>query len=99
MAQQGNGRGEPKNATQVVTEINAVVQRVADTSLDQLDEAILDLGNLRDFMHDEGARIQRDISGFLQLNQAALGTAKLINDKIWTEPQETASPIPLPPPT
>jgi hypothetical protein len=51
-------------------------------SLDQLDDAIVDLRQLRDFLHSEGERIQREISGYLQLNHIAIGSTKSIVDNI-----------------
>jgi hypothetical protein len=73
---------EPENTGQVVTEVNSLVQRVANLSLDQLDDAIVDLRQLRDFLHSEGERIQREISGYLQLNHIAIGSTKSIVDNI-----------------
>ena len=73
---------EPENTSQVVTDVNSLVQRVADVSLDQLDDAILDLRQLRDFLRSEGERIQREISGYLQLNHTAIGSTKSIVDNI-----------------
>jgi hypothetical protein len=75
-------RHDPENAGQVVTNVNSLVQRVAGVSLDQLDDAIVDLRQLRDFLHSEGERIQGEISGFLQLNQVAIGSTKSIVDTI-----------------
>ena len=84
----------PENAAQVVTDVYSLVQQVAGVSLDQLDDVIVDLRNLRDFLHREGVRVQREISGFLQLNQAAIGSTKLITDNIrqWKEGARGASP-------
>jgi hypothetical protein len=75
-------RNEPENTSQVVTDVNSLVQRVADVSLDQLDHVIVDLRNLRDFLHSEGERIQREISDYLQLNHIAIGSTKSIVDNI-----------------
>jgi hypothetical protein len=75
-------RHEPENTSQVVTDVNSLVQRVADVSLDQLDDVIVDLRNLRDFLHSEGERIQREIPGYLQLNHIAIGSTKSIVDNI-----------------
>jgi hypothetical protein len=36
-------RHEPENTSQVATDVNSLVQRVADVSLDQLDDVIVDL--------------------------------------------------------
>jgi hypothetical protein len=83
----------PESATEVVTDVNSLVRQVAGVSLDQLDDVIVDLRNLRDFLQSEGVRVQREISGFLQLNQAAIGSTKLITDNIrqWREGARGAS--------
>jgi hypothetical protein len=81
-ASQGASRREPESATEVVAEVNSLVQRVAGVSLDELDDAIVDLRQLRDFLYSEGERIQREISGYLQLNQVAMGSTKSIVDSI-----------------
>jgi hypothetical protein len=80
-------RREPENAGQAVTDINSLIQRVAGVSLDLLDDAIVDLRQLRDFLHSEGERIQSEISGYLQLSQTAMGSTKIITDKfvLWKE--------------
>ena len=75
-------RHESENTSQVVTDVNSLVQRVADVSLDQLDDAIMGLGQLRDFLHSEGERIQMEISGYLQLNHTSIGATRSIVDNI-----------------
>ena len=77
-----HNRHESENTGQVVTEVNSLLQRVADVSLDQLDDAIVDLRQLRDFLHSEGERIQMEISGYLQLNHLAIDSTKSIVDNI-----------------
>src|SRR4029077_2146194 len=75
-------RHQPENTDQVVTDVNSLVQRVAGVTLDELDDAIVDFRQLRDFLHSEGERIQREISGYLQLNHVAMGSTKSIVDSI-----------------
>jgi hypothetical protein len=89
-------RHEPENASQVVTDVNSLVQRVAGVSLDQLDDAIVDLRHLRDFLHSEGERIQGEISGYLQLNHIAMGSTKSIVDNIvqWKKAAHSAARAP-----
>ena len=77
-----HNRHESENTSQVVTEVNSLVQRVADVSMDQLDDAIVDLRQLRDFLHSEGERIQGEISGYLQLNHTSIGATRSIADNI-----------------
>jgi dsDNA-specific endonuclease/ATPase MutS2 len=71
-------RHESENAT----DVNSLVQRVAAVSLDQLDDAIIELRQLRDFLHSEGERIRREISGYLQLNHIAIDSTKSIVENI-----------------
>src|SRR6516165_6666751 len=75
-------RLEPKNATEVIMEVNSLVQQVAGITVDQVDEAIADLRQLRDFLHSEGERVRREISGYLQLSRTAMESTKIILDNI-----------------
>jgi hypothetical protein len=86
-------RHEPENTSQIVTDVNSFVQRVAGVSLDQLDDAIVDLQQLRDFLHSEGERIQSEISGYLQLNHVAIDSTKSIVDNIvqWKKATHSTS--------
>jgi hypothetical protein len=77
-----HNRHESENTSQVVTDVNSLVQRVAGVSLDQLDDAIVDLRQLRDFLHSEGERIQGEISGYLQLNHTSISATRSIVDNI-----------------
>ena len=77
-----HNRRESENTSQVATDVNSLVQRVADVSLDQLDDAIVDLRQLRDFLHSEGERIQTEISGYLQLNHTSIDATRSIVDNI-----------------
>jgi hypothetical protein len=57
-----------------------------------VDDVIFDLQQLRDFLHSEGERVQQEISAFLQLNQAAIGSTRVITDNIrnWKEATRSA---------
>src|SRR5580704_8085889 len=69
---------EPE-APQMVSEF---VRQMAGTSLTKLGETITDLTQLRDFLHAEGERIKREISGYLQFNEVAMDSTKLVVDNI-----------------
>jgi hypothetical protein len=79
---QNAGHIQPENTSQVVTDVNSFVRRVAGVSLDQLDDVIVDLRQLRDFLHSESERIQSEISGYLQLNHIAISSTKSIVDNV-----------------
>ena len=89
-------RREPENAGQAVTDINSLIQRVAGVSLDQLDDAIVDLRQLRDFLHSEGERIQSEIFGYLRLNHIAIGSTKSIVDNVaqWKKAAHSSARAP-----
>src|SRR5437868_3424671 len=69
---------EPE-APQMVSEF---VLQMAGTSLTKLDETIVDLSQLRDFLHVEGERIKREISGYLEFNGIAIGSIRSVVDNI-----------------
>jgi hypothetical protein len=73
---------EPENTTQAVPDVNSLIQRAAGVSLSPLQNVISDLQQLHDFLHNEGERIQREISDYLQLSQTAMGSTKMIADNI-----------------
>jgi hypothetical protein len=79
---QANGSSDPQSAAQAAIHINFVVQRVATVSLDQLDDVIVDLRQLREFLHNEGERIQQQISGFVRLNKAVREAANIIGANV-----------------
>jgi len=58
------------------------VRHMAGASLTKLDETIVDLSQLRDFLHAESERIKREIYGYLQFNYIAIGSTKSIVDNI-----------------
>jgi hypothetical protein len=65
-----------------VSNVNSLVQRVAGTSLQEIDNLVTELQNLRDFLVSEGERVQREIAGYGELSKATLRSAKLITDSI-----------------
>jgi hypothetical protein len=58
------------------------VRHMAGASLTKLNETIVDLSQLRDFLHAESERIKREISGYLQFNYIAIGSTRSIVDNI-----------------
>jgi len=89
----GHLRREPESPTQVITDVSSFVQRVAGVSLTELENVILELQNLRGFLYDEGERIQREISAYLQLSQTAIGSIRIIANNIvdWKETADSTA--------
>ena len=65
-----------------VNNVNSLIQRVAGTSLAEIENLISELESLRDVLHAEGQRVQREISGYAQLSQAAMKSTRMIADNV-----------------
>jgi hypothetical protein len=65
-----------------VNNVNSLIQRVAGTSLAEIENLISELESLRDLLHAEGQRVQREISGYAQLSQAAMKSTRMIADNV-----------------
>ena len=70
------------NAEATVTNVNSLIQRVAGTSLAEIENLVSELESLRDLLHAEGQRVQREISGYAQLSQAAMKSTRMIADNV-----------------
>ena len=70
------------SAEATVTNVNSLIQRVAGTSLAEIENLVSELESLRDLLHAEGQRVQREISGYAQLSQAAMKSTRLIADNV-----------------
>ena len=70
------------NGEATVNNVNSLIQRVAGTSLAEIENLISELESLRDLLHAEGQRVQREISGYAQLSQAAMKSTRMIADNV-----------------
>jgi hypothetical protein len=70
------------SAEATVNSVNSLIQRVAGTSLTEIENLVSELEALRDLLHSEGQRVQREISGYAQLSQAAMKSTRLIADNV-----------------
>ncbi|HZE52258.1 MAG TPA: hypothetical protein VE111_03155 [Bradyrhizobium sp.] len=62
--------------------VNSLIQRVAGTSLAEIENLIAELESLRNLLHEEGQRVQREISGYAQLSQAAMKSTRMVADNV-----------------
>jgi hypothetical protein len=82
--------GQPSSAEPVlepspevtVNNVNSLIQRVAGASIAEIENLISELESLRDLLHAEGQRVQREISGYAQLSQAAMKSTRMIADNV-----------------
>ncbi len=65
-----------------VNTVNSLIQRVAATSIAETENLISELESLRELLHAEGQRVQREISGYAQLSQAAIKSTRMIADNV-----------------
>ena len=74
--------------------LNAVVQRVASTSLEEIDRVIRALEGVRDMMRKEGERVSREVAGYASLSHAAVTAMRVMADSIkeWQEGPNKSGP-------
>ena len=70
------------SAEATVNNVNSLIQRVAGTSLAEIENLVSELESLRDLLHAEGERVQREILGYAQLSQAAMKSTRMIADNV-----------------
>jgi hypothetical protein len=78
-------------ADAAVTNVNTLIQRVSGASLAEIEALIAELEGLRNLVHNEGQRIQRELASYSQLSQTAMKSTRMIADSLaqWklTAPQ------------
>jgi hypothetical protein len=73
----------PESDSEVVaSNIGALLQRVAGTSVQEIEKLIGELQTLRDMLQNEGARVQREIVEYATLSQAAMQSTKIIAESL-----------------
>lgn len=74
-----------------VKNVNSLIQRVAGTSLGEIENLISELETLRDLLHVEGQRVQREIAGYAHLSHAAMKSTRIIAENLqqWKSSTET----------
>jgi hypothetical protein len=90
---QQRGETTPTNGSPTEN-LNAVVQRVAGDSMEEIDRVIRGLEGVRDIIRDEGERVSREIAGYASLSHSAATTMKVIADSInqWRDTSHKPSP-------
>ena len=76
-------RRQPESDSEVVaTNIGALLQRVAGTSVQEIEKLISELQTLRDMLQTEAQRVQREIVEYATLSQAAMQSTKIIAESL-----------------
>ncbi len=74
--------GLDPSAEATVSNVNSLIQRVAGTSLSEIENLIAELEQVRETLHAEGQRVQREIAGYAQLSQAAMKSTRMIAENV-----------------
>ena len=74
----------------VANNIATLLQRVAGSSVQEIDRLIAELQTLRELLHEEGARVQREIATYAQLSQSAMQSTKIIAESLgqWKKSED-----------
>lgn len=67
---------------QTVSSVSSMIQRFAGTSLNEIENLLTELEALRDLLHNESERVQREVAGYAQLSQTAMKSARLIAENV-----------------
>ena len=77
-----------------VENITSVIDRVSGASVNEIERVMSELATVRDMLRSEGERVQREISGYASLSQAAMTSMKIIGDSLvqWKSQAPQAAP-------
>jgi hypothetical protein len=76
----------------VANSIGSLLQRVAGSSVQDIDQLIAELQAMRTSLESEGARVQREIIEYAHLSQSAMQTTKVIAENLARRKVHTAPP-------
>src|SRR5947209_12016789 len=66
----------------VANNISTLLQRVAGSSVQEIDRLITELQTLRELLHSEGARVQREITEYAHLSHSAMQSTRIIAESL-----------------
>lgn len=76
-------RRAPDSDSEIVANnISTLLQRVAGTSVQEIDRLITELQTLREMLQSEGVRVQREIVEYANLSQSAMQSTKIIAESL-----------------
>ena len=76
-------RRTPEADSEVVANnIGTLLQRVAGSSVQEIDRLMTELHRLREMLQSEGARVQREITAYAHLSQSAMQSTKIITESL-----------------
>ena len=76
-------RRAPDNESEAVTNnLGVMLQRVAGSSLQEIDRLVGEMQSIRDLLETEGERVQREIAEYAHLSQSSLQSTKIIAESL-----------------
>ncbi|MCX7313846.1 MAG: hypothetical protein NTV56_19540 [Alphaproteobacteria bacterium] len=75
-------RRRQAESNDAVGSVNSVIERVSGASVVETERVMAELTIVRDMLRSEGERVQREISGYASLSQAAMTSMKIIGDSL-----------------
>jgi hypothetical protein len=71
-----------------VENISSLIQRVSGASVAEIDRVVNELNAVREMLRTEGERVQREITNYASLSQAAMSSMKVFTDSLsqWNAP-------------
>jgi hypothetical protein len=96
LLRQRRSETNPSNGS-AAEDLNAVVQRVAGVSLEEIDRVIRVLEGVRAMIRKEGERVSREVAGYASLSHAATTAMQVIADSIkqWKEAPDKSGRRPV----
>ena len=73
---------QQENSELAATNVGSLVQRVSDTSVQEIEKLIAELHMLRETLQNEAARVQREIMGYAILTQDARQSLRTISESL-----------------
>jgi hypothetical protein len=86
----------PAKSAGDASNLNSLIQRVANTSTGEIDNLIMQLQDMREFLQNEGDRVQQEIADFAKVSQTARNHVDLMADHLaqWRSGIETEVEVP-----
>src|SRR5438128_1408674 len=83
---------QPESGSELgVGNLNSLIQRISGTSVLEIEKLIGELQTLRDYLQNEGQRVQREITEYAHMSQATTKSTKIIAESLaqWKRMAET----------
>jgi len=81
-------RQDNSSGDAAVENISSLIQRVSASSVAEIDRVVNELNTVREMLRTEGERVQREITNYASLSQAAMSSMKVMTDSLaqWNSP-------------